>query len=86
MVQAAQQHRDGETGHFPFRSDRIYFSGDAWYFLIRGGQSKGPYSNLDETKLALQHYIHTLNNLNRAFHMANDDEHTVKPQHKTSSH
>jgi len=74
MKQVVQQ-RAGETGHFPFRSDRLYFSGDAWYFLIRGGNSKGPFSNAKEARTALDRYINTLNNLQEAFHKPTEDDH-----------
>jgi len=65
MTQVVQQ-RAGETGHFPFRSDRLFFSGDAWYFLIRGDNSKGPFSSANEAKTALDRYINTLSILHKA--------------------
>jgi len=75
MTQALQQHRAGEIGHFPFRSDRLHFSGEAWFFLIRGGHSKDPYSNAADARQALKKYIKTLNNLHKAFHKPNAEDH-----------
>jgi len=76
MTQVSQQHRrKGEIGHFPLRSDRLYFSGEAWYFLIRGGQSKGPYTNAEEAKQALKIYIKTLASLHKAFDKPTEDDH-----------
>ncbi len=75
MTQAPAQHRSGEIGHFPFRSDRLYFSGEAWFFLIRGGQSKGPYSKADDARQALKKYIETLSNLQKVFHKPTDGDH-----------
>lgn len=74
MTQVAQ-HRAGETGHHPFRSDRLYFSGDAWYFLIRGGNSKGPFPTAQDAKEALKSYIETLAHLHKAFHKPTEDDH-----------
>ncbi|MEZ5525608.1 MAG: DUF6316 family protein [Pseudomonadales bacterium] len=74
MSQIAQ-HRAGETGHYPFRSERLYFSGDAWYFLIRGGGSKGPYSTAQDAKDALNGYVETLKQLHEVFHRPTEDDH-----------
>lgn len=76
MSQPIQQpHRAGEIGHVPFRSDRLCFSGQAWYFLIRGGHSRGPYSNAEEARQALQHYMETLAHLHKAFDQPTEDDH-----------
>jgi len=84
MAHALEHHRSGEIGHFPSRSDRIYFSADAWHFLIRGGQSMGPYTNIHEAKLALKSYIITLANLQIAFHRPCEEDHHMAPQQRTS--
>ena len=75
LAEPLTQHRAGETGHHPFRSDRLYFSDDVWYFMIRGGNSKGPFANAPEAKHALKHYIQTLNNLYEAFHKPTEEDH-----------
>lgn len=86
MPQTSPQHRAGEIGHFPFRSDRLYFSNGFWFFLIRGGQSKGPFPSAEKARSALQTYIHTLTKLQEAFHRPGEDDHhqaqtTDKPSH-----
>lgn len=76
MSQAPQpQHRAGEVGHVPFRSDRLSFSGQAWYFLIRGGHPQGPYTNAEEARQALQRYMETLAHLHKAFEQPTEDDH-----------
>ena len=82
MAHASEHHRSGEIGHFPSRSDRIYCSADVWHFLIRGGQSMGPYTNVDEAKLALKSYIHTLANLQIVFHRPCEEDHHMALQQK----
>lgn len=74
MTQVVQQ-RAGETSHHQYRSDRLYFSGAEWFFLIRGGHSKGPYRTEKEAKIALQRYITTLSNLQKVFHKPTEDDH-----------
>ena len=68
-------HRCGESSHHPFRSDRLYYSDGAWYFLIRGGNSKGPYTTPDEAKTFLKNYVNTLEQLYEAFHKPTEDDH-----------
>ncbi|MEH6357466.1 MAG: DUF6316 family protein [Pseudomonadales bacterium] len=74
MTQAMQQ-RAGEISHHPYRSDRLYCSDDEWFFLIRGGHSKGPYSSEKEANTALERYITTLSNLQKVFHKPTEDDH-----------
>jgi len=66
MTQLAQ-HRSGETGHHPFRCGRLYFSNNAWYFLIRGGSSRGPFSSAQKAKHALKDHLQPLKNLKATF-------------------
>lgn len=63
-----KQRRAGELGHHPFRTERFYHANNAWYFLIRGGTSKGPYHDRSEAEGALQHYVETQRRLNQVFH------------------
>ena len=37
--------RAGETRHHPFQSERLYCSNSAWYFMVRGGDSRGPFDD-----------------------------------------
>ncbi len=70
-----KHYRAGETVHYPFRSERFYHADNAWYFLIRGGNAKGPFENRVEAEKALTHYIETQMRLNQVFHKAEDSPH-----------
>jgi len=64
MTQVAQ-HRSGETGRYPFRCGRLYFSNNAWYFLIRGGSSRGPFSSIQKAEHALKDHLQPMKNLKK---------------------
>ncbi len=59
--------RAGETRHYPFRSERLYSSNSAWYFMVRGGDSRGPFDDREAAHKQLDKYITTQQRLNRAF-------------------
>jgi len=61
------QHRSGETGHYPFRCGRLYCSNSAWYFLIRGGGSRGPFASAQNAEQALKHHLQPLKNQEETF-------------------
>jgi len=69
------QHRHGEKDHYPFRSERFYFADNAWYFLIRGGSTKGPFDSRSTARSALQNYITTQGRLDQIFQNATDTSH-----------
>ena len=72
---AERQIRSGETTVHPFRSDRFYHADNNWYFLIRGGASRGPYESRDDAAAGLNEYIETQMRLNQIFHQAKDSPH-----------
>ena len=67
--------RVGENEHHPFRSERFYHANNSWYFLIRGGNAKGPFDNRPDAEKALHQYIETQSRLDQAFHKATDSPH-----------
>lgn len=54
------QHRVGEAGAIPPRSDRIFRDGRAWFFLTREGATIGPYVSRTECETGLQDFIEFL--------------------------
>jgi hypothetical protein len=68
-------YRADENVHYPFRSERFYHADNCWYFLIRGGNSKGPFDSRTEAQKGLHQYIETQKRLDQAFHKAVDSSH-----------
>jgi len=66
MTQVTQS-RSGETGHHPFRCGRLYVSNSAWYFLTRGGSSRGPFVSAQKAEHALKHHLQQMKNLKETF-------------------
>lgn len=52
-----QIHRDGESGHIPFRSGRFFNIGGSWYFSCREGMDRGPYDTRSLAETALFEHI-----------------------------
>ncbi len=52
-----QSRRFGEEGEAPQRSERIYQDGDKWYFSVRKGIDKGPFTSEEAAKAALVDYV-----------------------------
>lgn len=52
--------REGEDGHSPFRSERIFNAGNEWYFSTRDGKDIGPFESKDEAKAELALFLRKL--------------------------
>lgn len=52
-----RRHRAGEVGRNYFRSDRVYFVDDAWYFITRNDQKVGPFASFEAAKDGLAGFI-----------------------------
>ncbi len=50
-------HRSGESGNIPFRSERFFQVGNDWYFTARGGEDRGPFETRDDAKAELQLFM-----------------------------
>lgn len=60
-MEASQKHRQGDVeGRIPFRSGRMYYVNDQWYFTTREGDDKGPYPSRDEAEAALAMFVRKL--------------------------
>lgn len=58
------KHRRGEeSSHIPFRTGRIYYVNDQWFFCTREGHDEGPYPSRDEAEAALAMYIRDTNTM-----------------------
>ncbi len=56
-----QKHREGDQGgRIPFRSGRMYYVNDEWYFTTREGEDRGPYPSRDEAEAALAQFVRSL--------------------------
>ncbi|MFK5915379.1 MAG: DUF6316 family protein [Woeseiaceae bacterium] len=49
--------RTGEIGLLPFRTRRIFNVGPNWFFAVREGRDRGPYTNELEAKDHLNEYL-----------------------------
>lgn len=52
-----RRHRAGEVGRSYFRSDRVHFVDDAWYFITRNDQKVGPFASFEAAKDGLAGFI-----------------------------
>ena len=55
-----QQHREGESGPIPTRSDRFYLLENRWFFATREGSPIGPFETREEGLVGLQDFIEFL--------------------------
>ena len=51
------EHRDGEAGNLPIRSDRFFSAQGNWYFSTREGTPVGPFDDKEEAKDGLDNFI-----------------------------
>lgn len=51
------EHRTGENGVLPFRTNRIFNVGGAWFFAVRDGKDCGPFENMQDAKNMLSQYL-----------------------------
>lgn len=51
------RNRDGEQGHFPFRSERLCQENGRWYFNTREGSLEGPFRTQAEARRALAVFV-----------------------------
>ncbi|MBA53971.1 MAG: hypothetical protein CMK89_05900 [Pseudomonadales bacterium] len=49
--------RAGEQERTWFRGDRIFWSGNGWYFLTREQTQEGPFDSRTEAEQELNYYI-----------------------------
>ena len=59
----ATNHRTGELGDIPFRSDRFFCVGNQWYFSTREGFDSGPYADKQRASQSLQRFLHVVEKL-----------------------
>ena len=57
------QHRSGELGEVPFRSNRFFSVDNKWFFSTREGFNSGPYSNKDRAVESLERFIQVVQKL-----------------------
>lgn len=50
-------HRVGENGLLPFRTQRVFSVGSEWYFAIRGGEDCGPFQNMQDAETELNLFL-----------------------------
>lgn len=62
-----KQLRSGESKYYPFRTERYYRANNGWYFLIRGGAVKGPFTEREDAESAAKRYMETQDRLTQAF-------------------
>lgn len=55
------QHRAGENGLLPFRTERVFNKGNDWFFAVRGGEDCGPFQDQQEAISGLQQFLRQLN-------------------------
>ena len=55
-----QQHRQGETGVIPSRSDRFYLLESVWFFATREGAAIGPFATHQEALDGLTDFLEFL--------------------------
>ena len=56
-------HRLGEAGEIPFRSDRFFCVGNQWYFSTREGFDSGPYANKIRAEESLKRFLQVVKKL-----------------------
>ncbi len=56
-------HRQGEEGEVPFRSNRFFAVGNKWYFSTREGFDSGPYANRERAENSLQRFLKIVSKL-----------------------
>lgn len=52
-----QQHRQGETGLIPDRSDRFYLLESVWFFATREGAAMGPFETHQAAMMGLKDFL-----------------------------
>ncbi len=57
MSAVIQIARFSEQGAIPVRSERFYQSNREWFFSVRAGLDRGPYSTFAKAREALTQYI-----------------------------
>lgn len=62
-----QKLRSGEHKVIPFRNERYFCANGLWYFEVRGGEQRGPYTDKGEMKGELSMYIREQTLLNQTF-------------------
>ena len=50
-------HRVGENGLLPFRTQRIFNVGSEWFFAMRGGKEYGPFQNAQDAEIELNLFL-----------------------------
>jgi hypothetical protein len=53
--------RTGEADKTWYRTDRIFWSGEGWYFLTREQTQEGPFKTREEAGRELNYYIRHMN-------------------------
>jgi len=51
------EHRLGETGLLPFRTQRVFNIGSDWYFAVRDGKDCGPFENQQDAQSGLDDFL-----------------------------
>lgn len=50
-------HRVGENGLLPFRTERVFNNGSDWFFAMRGGKDCGPFKNMQDAETELNLFL-----------------------------
>ncbi len=58
--------RRGEKRKVRFRSDRMFFADNKWYFSTREGEERGPYDTKEEAEAELVRYLYSVGGLSGA--------------------
>lgn len=55
-------HRVGENGLLPFRTQRIFNVGSEWFFAMRGGKDCGPFNTAHDAETELNLFLSEFKN------------------------
>ena len=60
------KNRRGEKLKMRFRSDRMFFADNKWYFSTREGEERGPFDSKEEAEVELVRYLYSIGGLSGA--------------------